>query len=91
MAVRALSVNTGGTWSPRQAEAVLSAIEPEAAAMGLRFRTFDVTTFNTAKRVILIPLCRVHDISVAPDSACFCCVLDAAAAALRAISDREIS
>lgn len=69
-----LSINPGGEWSPRQAEAVSRALAPELEARGLKLRTLGVN--GHPKRVALQLLCAKHDCVVKPDSACPVCVND---------------
>jgi len=73
-----LTIDPGGLWSVRQAAAVLAVIGPEAAALGLHFKTVDVTTWGMpAPRVLLVAYCRRHDVPIAPDTACALCLAEA--------------
>jgi hypothetical protein len=73
-----LSIDIRGTWSPRQARAVIDAIADEARARGLSFRPIEVTTFGSPRRVLLQATCIRHGCVVDVGTACGCCLTEAA-------------
>lgn len=75
MAFRApLSVDTTGEWSPRQAQAVIAAVQEEAGRHGLRFRAIDITGMGGPERCLIAAFCLKHDCAIAVDSACPQCL-----------------
>jgi hypothetical protein len=75
MRVQPFSIDPRGTWSPRQAKAVLDVIGPEAEQRGLGFEMLDVTTFQMpAPRVMLQAYCLEHEWPVLLDEACEMCL-----------------
>jgi hypothetical protein len=76
MTLAPLSIDVRGTWSPRQARAVIDAIADEARARGLSFRPVDVTTFGSPRRVLLQATCIRHGCVVDVGTACGCCLTE---------------
>jgi hypothetical protein len=72
----ALSIDPRGEWSPRKAQRVLEIINEQARAYRLIFSAVEVTTHNMPyRRMILVPQCLEHGISVGEDEICRRCIL----------------
>lgn len=91
------SIDPSGTWSPRQADAVLRVINPEAEKVGLRFERIDVSTHEKPDRVILEAFCIKHRTVVRPDTACARCLaaskfvpFDRAGAVIREAAEKYV-
>lgn len=67
------SIDLSGEWSPRQAFRVMEVVRPEAEANGLMVVPVNVSTHGGPKRVIILVLCRRHDVPVARNTVCSKC------------------
>jgi hypothetical protein len=75
MTKEALSIDPSGTWSWRQAKAVLDVINPQAISHGIFFHPLEVTTHAHAYRhYILVAYCIEHDCAVMIDEVCAECL-----------------
>lgn len=67
---RSFSIDLRGEWSPRQAFHVMEAVRPEAEALGLMVAPVNVSTHGGPARVLILVLCRRHDVPVPHNSVC---------------------
>lgn len=70
---KGFSIDLRGEWSPRQAFHVMEVVRPEAEAVGLMVVPVNITTHGGPARVMILVLCRRHNVPVSPNSVCSKC------------------